>query len=856
MKFGILEYPLVKGYIHNWLTAGPRAVEVKDLERFSGPQWKLQVAQAYYQPEVGIEGQPVEYAPFKAGDLEGKWDYVRTRDDHFVDLSAFYHLTHYLRAWAYTEVFSPAEQDVTMVLTTNGPADLWINDQHVHRQEHFYHQIPNRVKFSARLGQGANRLLVRLEEVAARECPYTMALQLLGFTPVAGQEDKVVRIPTSAPDPLRRQKLEMLFEYSYLTQDVFGRDEAVVLNLPEGPAAWTEFNVRLQNPKAQIYAEAYRTTHQDTFIDFGAAYQFPEGAYQLLLMPTAREYYEGNLRITRKYEFYAAGRKYSSAPYGSYEERRQEALLDAAQRSVNVFSEIAKMELGYWQDVDLQVMLEALDGINRRKDCSDFYLCGLLSMFNRFGERPEFPAALKQPLEDCILNFKYWDDEPGSDAMCYRTENHSILFHTCEVLAGQLYPQRTFTNVNQPGSWHIAKGESLVLDWLRNRAASGFKEWDSNTYFEEDTLGLCTLATYAANPQVWEMAAVVLDKMYFTMAVNSYKGVFGSTHGRTYTPFIKTAYRECTTGISRLLWGMGIFNDHILGPVSLAISSYELPDVIAAIAADLPEEMWDREQHTGTEQDFANSGSHGTGVNKVTYKTPDYMLCSAQDWRPVEKGYQQHIWQATLSPTATIFTTHPPCAAEDGSHRPNFWHGNETLPRAAQWKDVLAVVYDLDPEDWMGFTHAYFPAHAFDNYDVRENWAFGRVGDGYIALYAANGLEWMTSGDNAYRELRSHGSSNAWVCQMGRAALDGTFEEFIQKVLALPVEFLDKTIKLTTLRGDQLQFGWTGALRLNGKVKRINGFKHYDNPYCSSKLGAQDMDIRYGLDVLRLHFGG
>ena len=410
-------------------------------------------------------------------------------------------------------------------------------------------------------------------------------------------------------------------------------------------------------------------------------------------------------------------------------------------------------------------------------------------MIYRYGKMAEFPAELKQPLEDCILNFKYWEDEPGSDAMCYATENHSLLFHTCEILAGQLYPDRIFSNVNQTGRWHIEKGQRLAMAWLTNRAATGFKEWDSNTYFEEDTLSLATLATYAENNNVWEMAAVVLDKMYFTMAVNSFQGVFGSTHGRTYTPMIKGAYRECTTGISRLLWGMGIFNDRVLGTVSLALSNYELPPVIAAIAADRPEEMWNREQHTGSEQDFRSSGSRGTGVNKVTYKTADYMLCSAQDWHAGEKGYQQHIWQATLSPLATIFTTHPPCAAEDGSHRPNFWHGNETLPRVAQWKDVLVAAYNFAADDWMGFTHAYFPVHALENYDVRDNWAFGRVGDGYIALTAARGLELITRGDNAYRELRSHGTPNVWLCQMGRKALDGSFEEFIQKVLALPVAF-------------------------------------------------------------------
>ena len=129
--------------------------------------------------------------------------------------------------------------------------------------------------------------------------------------------------------------------------------------------------------------------------------------------------------------------RYHETPYGTFDERRQEALIDAARRESNVYSEIAKMAIGWWSRLDLKVIMEAIDGINRRRDCSDFYLVGLLGMLDRFGDDPRFPEELRQPLEDCILNFKYWYDEPGSDAMWYWSENHQILFHPCEILAGQ-----------------------------------------------------------------------------------------------------------------------------------------------------------------------------------------------------------------------------------------------------------------------------------------------------------------------------------------------------------------------------------------------------------------------------------
>jgi hypothetical protein len=270
-----------------------------------------------------------------------------------------------------------------------------------------------------------------------------------------------------------------------------------------------------------------------------------------------------------------------------------------------------------------------------------------------------------------------------------------------------------------------------------------------------------------------------------------------------------------------------------------------------------------------------------------------------QDYRPGQAGIQQHVWQATFGPDAVVFVTHPPCLSEDNSHRPGFWHGNVILPRVAQWKDVLLAIHRLPADDWLGFTHAYFPAWSFDEYVLRDSipqtviaseakqspsggrelvsshstllamtterlqsgqeaggrtWAFARKGDGYLALTASCGLDFMTRGDNAYRELRSYGHHNIWLCHLGRAALDGDFAAFQDKMLTLAVSFDGLAVRCTTLRGETLSFGWEGPLLRNGQVEPITGFKHYDNPYCVADLPATEMDVRYGELTMRLKF--
>ena len=45
-----------------------------------------------------------------------------------------------------------------------------------------------------------------------------------------------------------------------------------------------------------------------------------------------------------------------------------------------------------------------------------------------------------------MLNFRYWPDEgltaaQDGDGLVFHTESDSLLFHACQTLAGQLYPQ-------------------------------------------------------------------------------------------------------------------------------------------------------------------------------------------------------------------------------------------------------------------------------------------------------------------------------------------------------------------------------------------------------------------------------
>ncbi len=190
---------------------------------------------------------------------------------------------------------------------------------------------------------------------------------------------------------------------------------------------------------------------------------------------------------------------------------------------------------------------------------------------------------------------------------------------------------------------------------------------------------------------------MVLDKMFYTMALNSYKGVFGSTHGRTYSRFLKGGRRDATSGVQRIAWGMGTFNEHTRATVALACAkNYDIHDLLYAVAVDQADEVWDRERHgAGSDGSGADLAGHTIwGVDKVTYKTPDYMLASAQDYHP-----------ARGLPTAHLAGHHgprrggvrdPPAHAQRGGIPPAQLLAWELYPAARrQWKDTLVAVHNI-----------------------------------------------------------------------------------------------------------------------------------------------------------------
>lgn len=854
-----LEYHLVNGFVHNWLVAGPHVLPVMNVESQPGDE-NTQRSQIYHKlPEeyreqsLDLSVSPLEMVEFEAGGVKLAWRYLRCMGDHLVDLTAAYPLWKHLCAWAHTMLRLPSVQKATLTFTTQGPITAWLNGRQIVHHEDFHLREKVGYSVEADLQEGENQVLVRFEMVGVRESPFTLALKVVGL-PEKMEKDVVVMIATQAKYPRRHELLEETFERAYLEEPVNYRGAHINLHWAEAEGPKMRYAFQMLDKEGWNYVEGFWETDPEKPFDVGHGFRLKEKSFFVNLQPVILEFFDHNLRYEKKFPIYVIDNAYANVPTGTFAERNREALEDATKHSTNLYGEIAKMALGRWTDFNADLVLDHIQKVNRREAGSEVTLLGLLGILYRYARDTNFSEKLKRPLENCIINFRYWEDESstaGGDGLVFRTESGSLLFHTCQVLAGQLYPQRTFTCSGNKGKALRQKGEALALEWLRLRGAQGFQDWDSNETFEKDLLALSHLTSLAEDDTLHELAAVMMDKIFFSMAVNSFKGSFGSTHGITSASMLKSSQLEATSGISRMMWGTGVYNSHILGTVALATSNYDFPLLIGEIANDTSSIVWNKERHV---VDHLS----GCEVNKVTYKTPHYMLCSAQDYRPGERGEAEHIWQATLGSDAVVFVNHPACIGDTEEHRPGFWLGNQVLPRVAQWKDVLVAVHRLPEDDWMGYTHAYFPVYMFSEYEIisdqGKTWAFARKDNGYLALTASQGFELVKRAPDGYRELRSYGRENVWLCHMGRRETDGSFEHFIKRILAMKLGWQDLGLHCKTLRNEYLSFGWEGPLLVNGKEKPLRGFKHHESSYSVVDLPGSQMDIQSNGTVMRLDF--
>ncbi|MEI2400970.1 hypothetical protein V8V88_37580, partial [Paenibacillus phytohabitans] len=414
------------------------------------------------------------------------------------------------------------------------------------------------------------------------------------------------------------------------------------------------------------------------------------------------------------------------------------------------------------------IVRETLHVINSRFDCSDFYFNQLFRFWIDFRETNLFGEHLWEECKQAILNYRYWFDEPGDDVMWFFSENHALLFHTCEYLAGQLFPNENFPNAGILGFEHKEKARKRLLEWFAKFDAEGLAEWNSSAYIPINVMGFLKVYDLVDDLNLKAAAKKALDTTFRLMALNSHNGYLSCSHGRIYEKELKGNYNNATTALLWIAYGVGNLNNATFATTSFSVSEYVPPDYHSLINLE-PDENMIFKHHQGPEG----------FVNLYTFKNHFGLLSSAVSYRPSKKGYSEHVVHCTLSPEAIVWVNHPGEETELGTGRPSFWAGNGILPKVDQYQDLAIVHYRIEQNNEVEYTHAYFPITAFEEVEISDKWCFGKIEDSFVGIYAQNGIELQDQGQNQNRELISHGRSNTWIIRISSVKQFTSFAEFV-----------------------------------------------------------------------------
>lgn len=701
---------------------------------------------------------------------------------------------------------------------------------------------PNQHTFAALLNAGENRVTVGLFRLGR--------MARVGMHLAVTDGDLQVHTPrTPGLSADVRQEVERSVQSLRLERDHFYPEHGIGVVVDYLPDSDVTLRLRLHSSTGEILHEVTPTDSGLVRLCEGA--DLADGSYRIVCA-----WLDGNGETITQTEYTI--RKVTpvaaEAGYGQRPARTRQVLAHFCQYGLSrnrpdIWREVARYALGDYAQVDEAQIRTTCLFIAARKDCADFVIQGILRLMSWEREEQRLSPQINALIKETILGFKYWVDEPGDTVMYMGSENHRLLFHVAEWMAGQLFPLDEFSNSRQRGLYHATKGRMYITEWLRQRGRFGFDEWHSNSYFPICIAPLLNVHDFAISEdyKLRQMATAVLDYMFFILAADTLHGVFGTTHGRSYGRYLKDPDFEDTAALCWLLYGTGSLVQGVDGmaPVSLATSDYGVPEILFKIANDRQAVVESKQRQgilRGTERH----------AEFVVYRTPDYQLSAVQDHRKGEYESSTHVAQVTLGNKAVIFWSAPHTSGEGSGLRPDYWSGHAVLPRAIQHRNVLALTWQLRGFAWM--THCFFETARFDETQFQGNWAFARVGDGYVGIYSQHGYEVGKVGQYAGRELICTAPHNTWLVECGRGADWGSFDRFVEALTAAPINLDGDTLTYDSPSIGRFITGWDVSPTVNGEAIPLRGYPLVESPWASSKFGSGELAIRYGDEVYEIWF--
>ena len=722
----------------------------------------------------------------------------RVQDDPgsgFVDCSAFYSLMRRVSFDVAVCVVAPKDMPVRAALWSYAAADLYLNGERICRIDKPVYKPISRREATLPLKAGRNLIYLCCCNLGVRDTRSIVALQLL-----EGKEVLTFDLADEAHAGAVHDAERFLLD-TRLT----GASLVFPYPAPEG------VRMTFSRPGPDGDMEEAEAVH---VAEGTAEAVLPEGwPYVRLSMEAAGAALSRTLERTSRLQ----------PQYGEKGLSVQENLTAILRRIAHVRScprgegihfpmanMLARWAVGEVREEDRALYAYTLELIEKRVDCSDFMMCGLIRYIKRCG----IPAGLEERTRQVILHYRYWMDMDGSDGMCFFSENHALMFYTSAMLAGEMYPEDVFPRAGMTGRELSAMGCGRVAQWLEDVARCGFEEFLSAVYMCVTFAVLLSVIDFGPE-ELAARAEGVTDRLLGMLALHTFKDGLIAPMGRVY----RGVLYPFSSGAMALVNLLDPARPYSFGEGWLGFyagSGYRLPEGLKR----LMDEPVETSYVTGNARVFLEKNDDYCLTSVASPREePDFCRWPNETLRPDADththaytksfnerfhgttcfqpgtyGYQQHMWYAALDGTAAVFANHPGSMSERGDMRPGYWHGNGVMPALRQMHGMLGAVYHIPLEHPMHYTHLYCPACRFDEVRREDGWLALRKGTGYLAIWCSAALEPYEQGMNPGCEWRAYGDDTAYLVVCGGKEW-ADMEAFLRYARAQAPSFDGRTLR-------------------------------------------------------------
>ena len=727
----------------------------------------------------------------KSGRTGMPWRYHYGQGNWFVDYSTFYSVLKKIELDA--AVILTVQQDISVkaILWSYAAVDMWCNGVQVCKIEKPVYKPISKAEMVLNLKKGGNLLYVMLQNLGVRDTRTLFGIQIC---------DNLDKICISLPD--NEHALPFIKAVQWLSGlHVHDRTVLFPLPAPEG----TQIGIDSMSPD---YAD------KDTrivFHDVSGKKEYKTGKNETDLIAVCTC---GREKFSRRFEIeenvlpqYNPDLSVTQNTERIYQTIAHVVTLDRGTHGFAMPNILARKAVHEERPDDREQLLITLQQIEDRYDCSDFLLSGLI----RYLKNYKVEAALNDRIQTVLLNYRYWMNQNGSDAMCFWSENHSLLFYSNAMFVGQMYPEAYFPRAGMKGKDLSEFGKHLVEQWLSDIEKQGFEEFLSTVYMCVTFAGLLNVIDYA-EPAISERTKKIADRLLHMLALHTFKGSIIAPMGRVYREIIYP-FKQGAQALMNLA-NPTVPDSYGEGWLSwYATSLYHLPsDLVHLMDTPVSTEYttgnalirlekqkdWcltsvqsPREDPGFKRWENLTLDADKRTVSHAYTKSINERFHGTTCFEPGVYGYQQHMWSAALDPETHVFTNHPGGTVDSSSMRPGYWYGNGVMPAIKQEKNHIGIIYEIPDSYPIHFTHLFWPSVKFDQTEKAGNWLFGRKGNGYIGVWCSRELK-PYDDELAGCEYRAYGDKTAWWCICGSASEDSDFSAFCRACTVSKPVFTEK----------------------------------------------------------------